>query len=261
MRLRYFSAHLNPVETAHAKKSFQTLQNIRKAIAETKAKNDYNKIAHRISSGLPVVIFASGNSAYPVEYCHWLLRRSGIVSLILTPLEYVLSAPGVDHICLLFSQGANHSDAGAIKTTCIRSKTPLFLVCDEAAPRKKTIAKELFSDCGRDHFLTTFTGKEKGFLKITGTAAAYLVAYEICAKINRDLPDSFPDLPIDPILKDAEAIPLPAHQKLIVLNGPAGRSAAAAFAGYHNESLSPVLPLRHEEFYSWCLELNCLFFS
>jgi ethanolamine utilization protein EutP (predicted NTPase) len=163
------------------------------------------------------------------------------MSLQLTPLEYAVSMPAIDHNCLLFSQSARRGDSSAIETLCWRSDTPLYLVCDKCALSKDTVAKHLLESAGAGNVFVTSTCNEKAFLNISGTGAAYAVAYDIAASLGHTLPDTMPAMQWENLESYADKILLPEEENYLVLYGPAGRSAAEAFTGYHIESLGPTL--------------------
>ena len=141
---------------------------------------------------------------------------------------------------MLVSQGAKRGDSRAVEELAARRQTPLFLLCSSRALEGETVAARLATEHGPGRVFTTSTLSDRSFLSITGTAAAFAGAYQIARGLIDDLPGSFAELNWDRLLADSDCLSLPTSPPL-VLFGPAGKAAAEAFAGYHCESLGPVV--------------------
>ena len=219
----------------------KVLDKTEEAIARTRGRSRIGEMLRCLESCHLLVIIGSGNSTYPATYLNYLLRKSStFTSLLLSPLEYALSPPLVPHVCMLFSQGARRSDSLAIENICELKDVPLFLVCDEQALEKDTVASRLVERYGRERVFPTFTGRERAFLNVVGTTAAFVPSHEIAVALGAELPGQLPG--IDWIQAKTIALDhvLPYNERLFILHGPAGRPAAEAFAGYHQESMGPV---------------------
>jgi len=218
----------------------KAIRDIRRAIDETLAiRNTPDTLLQRLAERPRLAIVGSGNSAYAARYLEWLLRVEGLAAEFFSPLQYALVPPGNEHVCLLVSQGAYRGDSQAIAQIAARRQAPLFVLCSSRALEGDTVAAQVAGKCGPGHIFSTSSLSDRGFVSVTGTAAAFVGAYQIAAGIFDKLPRPLPELSWDLLLSENEQQSISALQP-IVLYGPAGRAAAEAFAGYHSESLGPV---------------------
>ena len=223
------------------KSLFETIAKAGAAIEQTRGRVCTNVLRRCLETRQALVVIGSGNSVYPATYFNWLLRKTAAIPCLqLSPLEFALSPPAYSHAVLLFSQSARRGDSVSVEKLCQERNVPLFLVCDEDALNKESVASRL-EERGPGHVFATFTGKERAFLNIRGTTAASVSAYEIAAGLGFSLPAQMPDVDWPHTKTIAEECPFMENEFLYLLYGPAGRSAAEAFMGYHLESL-PLRP-------------------
>lgn len=215
----------------------ETWRRIPEAVDATCGRIDASGLRHALRECPRLVVAASGNSAYAARYLTWLLdTTTEVEATFATPLDYVLAPPRRPHVCLLVSQGARRRDSFTVLEMAGRLGAPLFVLCGERALEGHTVAAEL----PPERVLTTATLGEHAFLNITGTAAAFVAAWEITDALGERPELRFPmpdweaiEAAVPPCLAPAGAV--------MALHGPAARCAAEAFAGYHCETLGPAL--------------------
>lgn len=228
------------------KSLFRSIRRIQGACADTRGRADGSSLRSSLEERPLLVVIGSGNSGYPARYLEFLLLRIGCPVRLTTALEYTLHPPRQPHTCLLFSQGARRRDSLTIEAATRRLGVPLHLVCGEQALAVDSVAARLVAEHGPHRVVATSTAKDRSFVSLVGTAAAFVAAYELAATLGDDLPSAFPE--VDWSTLTADAFPAPAEGARFVLHSPAGRAAAEAYAGYHNESLGPVVALDMKDF-------------
>lgn len=210
---------------------------IPEAVEATRGRVEPAALQRELRACPRLVVAASGNSAYPARYLTWLLNTTtDVEATFVTPLEYALAPPRHNHVCLLVSQGARRRDSFTVLEMATRLGVPLFVLCGEKALEGRTVAAEL----PRERSLVTATLGEHAFLNITGTAAAFVAAWEAVTGLQGRPHEGFPapcweavEAAVPPCLAPTGAV--------MALHGPAARCAAEAFAGYHCETLGPAL--------------------
>lgn len=203
---------------------------------------DCAALASAMKKASCVSIVASGNSCYPASYLQLLLSRmdSMPVVIVQTPLEYIAHGPTHDHLCILVSYGAKNSDTQAVIGCCEQSGTELFMVTSTQA-MSVPVVEGVVTRYGADHIMAVDIGmKEKGFVSILGTAGTFAVCHALATGLGFacSWQGDAPWLP-EEVCFDEEL--RPEHENRMILHGPLGQPAALALAGFHTETLRPVV--------------------